>query len=211
MLMTPNERRALACALNPRLRPALDGDPAAARALVNRTPINALPALVRDAFDFNMPPAAFREVLGLAWHSKHREVRKEARTRDRLRSWFAHANFPPLNTPTVTLWRGAALIAGLVDADKVASGASWTNCRTIGCYFAMGATEIARNVFGDAYAVAPLVIRAEVRRDHVTAFIGGPSSEAVLLDPPDHYVIDGDPEDWREAAVRARIGSSGHG
>jgi hypothetical protein len=106
--------------------------------------------------------------------------------------------------PIVTLWRGTALI----DIETAAGGQSWTDDRDTACRFAIVHAEVGqRCAIGDApsiEAMSPLVVRAEVPRERIAAVLDiyGALREFVLLDPPEHYAIDGDPEDWQEGCCR---------
>ena len=137
-------------------------------------------------------PSKFRPALRLAWYWSAHSV--AAASRDQGGLFMAMMRYAEFAIPeslghTVTVWRG------LCGAKIGAAGWSWTLHRDLACWVALGSGE--PNRFGRA-----CVLRREVRRSEIAAYINMSSMGEIIVDAPAAGEVDGDLADWRAGAKR---------
>lgn len=179
---------------------AFDGDVEAAGTLFSSLKNDVRGQMALAMWKAKVPKVAFREYLQSAWDHDHDRVVDAAKTRRTLTGMFRYAAFPlPDELPErVTLWRGTSR---LTPAEAV-QGHSWTTDRDVACWFAVRFAS--RNE-------SALVLSAEVARADIALFhLGRSESEAVLLQPPGVFRVDGCLTDWQQGANRrARAHAAG--
>ena len=142
-----------------------------------------------------IPVSVYQVILGSTWNQAHRHIIAAAKEAFiEIADLFQYAAFPVNHLPErIRVWRGSSALT----IEECSSGNSWTTDRDTACWFAMRFAE--KNG-------SPLVIAADIHRDDVFYSSNERNENEVLLfDTPDHYWIDGSPEDWMKGCERYEV------
>ena len=143
----------------------LDGDEEAAYSAICLAPNDNRGALVREAYDANIPNPAFRTLVCAGWNHDHDQLVLTARNRmTTLRRWFERAAFDVSHLPdVVTAYRGAIVPDGQPPV-LAACGLSWTLSQERAHYFA----DYWRRRGAKGKCV---VVEAQIKRRYIKAYI----------------------------------------
>lgn len=169
---------------------AVSGDADAACSLVGAACNADRGDIVAALYALQTPPVAFRDALTAVWDHDHghllRAVGRDKRT---FNKFFRYAEYDTSHLPErFTIYRG-----GHGSRADLAFGLSWTLDRDCACWFAMN---------WDCHGIPPLVVRREVTRRGVLAYIDTRNEEEIVVAGVAHTLVDGDPSDWQQGHDR---------
>jgi hypothetical protein len=193
-------RRQLALELVTRCRAPSRAGVVATSAFLTAAPLEALPIMLRAAWDMQVSRAAWSLALTQSWLGTSPAVVEAAGTIDELRRWFATADqlnplpfLRPLLLSTddlpeiVTLYRGASTARPYTDA-----GFSWSPHRNVAAWYADWRVR--------KHGGSPVVHRATVSASGLALATRPPGAELVCLDQPEATLDTRDPAEIRRLA-----------